>query len=368
MLDADKIANSGARTTKLYVPGKSPKDIMRELGIEHSIKMSSNENPLGTSTKALKAYAECGTVVNMYPDADSLDLSEKIARRLGCSVKEVTLGAGVDGVLYNLAMALIDQNDEAVLPELTFPVYETTVRVMRGKPVKVPMKGLRIDLDALRDAVTPATKILFLCNPNNPTGDVLPPEDVKAFLKDLPENLITVVDEAYIEFTPEEFVPPCVDMFNRGMKNLVILRTFSKLYGLAGLRVGYGVCDETVVTLIKRIKPPFNVSVPAQAAALAALDDEAFGARTVRECNEGKEYIYRELDELGLSYVRSGTNFILIDTCRETGVVEALMHRGVIVRSAAGYGKPSWIRVTVGTADDNRRFIAALKSVLRENG
>ena len=365
-MDINKLANPGALRTKVYVPGKSKQEVARELGLKEIIKMASNESALGASPRAKEAYAALTDELNVYPDAVSRDLRKKLSEKLGCSADEITISNGADGVIYNLGMAIIKEGDEAIIPEVTFPLYETIVKVMRGTPIYTGMNGYRIDLKKIEEAITDNTKVIFLCNPNNPTGDAQEREAVRSFLSRVPEHILVVVDEAYIDFTSPETDPETIDLFNGGMKNLFILRSFSKIYGLAGVRIGYGIGHEDIITLIHQIKPPFNVSIVGEQVALAALDDRDYVTATLKEMGEEKQKFYNTFEDLGLDYVKSHTNFILFDTGRDAkSIFDEILKRGVIVRPCNGFGLPTSIRVTIGTPKENDTFLSILKEVLK---
>ncbi len=367
VVDIEKIANSGILGIKPYVPGKSRKQVEREINLPEIYKMASNENPRGGSTKARKVYRDLEKSLHIYPEIYNPDLMAKFAQRLSCSPENITTGNGGDGVIYNSGMAFIEQGDEAIIPEITFSVYETIVRIMRGKPVFSPMKGHSIDLDDMFGRITDRTKIIYICNPNNPTGEALAPDKLKAFIEKVPENIIIFLDEAYIEFTEEKYNIDSVSMIKNGRSNLFVLRTFSKVYGLAGLRIGYGISSPELISLVNRVKPPFDVSVIAENAALAALDDEEFYTRTVADTSMEKQYYYGELDKMGLFYYRSQTNYILIDTKKDSLLVaEMLMRKGIIVRPAKSYNFPTCIRVTIGERKENSLFFDYFKKVLGE--
>lgn len=360
-----RIANKGTSAIKKYVPGKSNKEAQAELGIPHMIKLASNENAFGASPNSIQAIQEMADQIHVYPDSQSREIRFSLAEQLGVQLGEITAGNGADGVIYNLGMAVIDQGDEVILPRITFPIYETISRVMRGIPVYSEMRDLRIDLADIARKISDRTKVVFLCNPNNPTGDALPPEEVKAFLASVPEHVLVVLDEAYIDFTEAQARLDSVGVFRGGMSNLFILRSFSKIYGLAGLRFGYGIADRDLVSLINLVKPPFNVSILAEQAAIAALEDQEFVSRTVEGCSEEKRFFYRQLDAMGLDYVRSQTNFILIDTGRDAQeVFQTVLRQGVIVRAATLYSLPTHIRVTIGQRAENERFFEALRAAL----
>ncbi len=366
-MELSRIANSGTTAIRKYVPGKSVKEAQAELGLSSLIKLASNENAYGPSPRAMRRLAALAGEIHVYPDAQNREIRQALAARLGVEAAQVVTGNGADGVIYNLGMAIIDQGDQIVLPRITFPIYETITRVMRGSPVVSEMNGYRIDLADIRRRITGKTKAIFLCNPNNPTGDALPREGLEAFLSEVPPTILVMLDEAYADFTEPEVRPSSVELFKGGMTNLFILRSFSKTYGVAGLRFGYGVGDAELVALMNRIKPPFDVSLVAEQAALEALEDTEFVRRAVEGCFTEKRYFYQELSALGLSYVRSHTNFVLIDTGRDAmQVFQAMLRRGVIVRPAASYSLPACIRVTLGRHEENERFFAAFREVLQE--
>jgi len=341
--------------------------VERELGLKDIIKLASNENPDGSSPFAGEALKGLAGKVNIYPEQVSTDLRRKLAEMTGCAEEEITVGNGADGVIFNLGMAVIDQGDEVIIPEVTFPVYETITRVMRGEVVYSIVRELRIELPDILARITPNTKVIFLCNPNNPTGDALPPRELTAFLRQVPEEVLIVIDEAYIDFTDKSLNPGSIEMFKGGLNNLFIIRTLSKAYGLAGIRVGYGIGATELVSLVNQVKPPFDVSLVAEVAGRAALADTAFLEATLAHSIKEKSYFYRELDKLKLKYVTSHTNFVLIDTNFDsTDIFERLLSRGVIVRSAKGYGLPNCIRVTLGSRKENVRFFRALEEALQE--
>ena len=366
-INIEKLANSGALRTKKYIPGKSKQEVERELGLKDIIKLASNENPHGSSPFAGEALKGLVGKVNIYPDKVSTNLRRKLAELTGCTEEEITVGNGADGVIFNLGMAVIDQGDEVIIPEVTFPVYETITLIMRGKVVYSMVRDLRIDLPDILARITLKTKAIFLCNPNNPTGDALPPRELTAFLRQVPEEVLIVLDEAYIDFTEKSLNPGSIEIFKGGLNNLFIIRTLSKAYGLAGIRVGYGIGAIELVSLVNQVKPPFDVSLIAEVAGRAALADTAFLQATLTDSIEEKSYFYRELDKLKLKYITSHTNFVLIDTGFDANdIFERLLLRGVIVRSAKGYNLPTCIRVTLGRHEENVRFFEALGEALEE--
>ena len=362
-----RFANPGALGARKDVPGKSVKEAMSELGLKEVIKMASNENPFGSSTKAQACLAELAAELHVYPDAMNEALRGRLSEKLDVPREMLTVGNGADGVIYNLGMAVLDQGDETLIPRISYPIYESIIRVMRATITRTAMKGLRIDLEDLARRITPRTKAIFLCNPNNPTGDALPRAELLAFLQSLPPTVLAVLDEAYIDFADPEFRPGAVALVKRGMRNLFVLRTFSKLYGLAGLRVGFGVGDPQVIELIQRIKPPFGVSAVAERLAVAALEDTEFAWKTLEDCAREKRYFSAELGRLGLDYEPSHTNFLLVDTRRDClEVFQRLLSRGLIVRPARQYGLPTCVRITVSRHHENVRLFQELPAVLAE--
>jgi histidinol-phosphate aminotransferase len=360
-----RIANKGTSAIKKYVPGKSVKEAQAELGISRMIKLASNENAFGASPVSVRAVRGMADQIHVYPDSQNREIRSRLAEQLGVQAAQITTGNGADGVIYNLGMAVIDQGDEVIIPRITFPIYETISRVMRGIPVFTGMKALRIDLRDIESRIGERTKVIFLCNPNNPTGDALPRDELKGFLNEVPDHVLVVLDEAYIDFAEADARLDSVGLFRGGISNLFILRSFSKIYGLAGLRFGYGIGNAELVALINLIKPPFGVSILAEQAAVDALGDREFVRRTVEGCAEQRRYFYRELESLGLDYVHSHTNFLLIDTGRAAQkLFQGLLRRGVIVRAGTLYGLPNHIRVTIGQHEENERFFEALRAVL----
>lgn len=347
-----------------YVPGKPIEELEREYGIRNSIKLASNENPLGPSPMALKAIQESMGKLHRYPDGSGYYFVRKLAEKLGVSPANIVLGNGSDEVIGMLTRVFLQPGDEAILPQPSFLMYDISVRCDGATPIYVPLESLSIDLDSIKEGITPKTRMIFLCNPNNPTGTILKKKAFEHFLADVPRDIIVVLDEAYIEFVRD---PDCVrglDYLNSGQP-VVTLRTFSKIYGLAGLRIGYGVMPEKMAGLLNRIRMPFNANSLAQAGAAAALDDYEFFQKTLRTIHEGLDFLYRELERIGLRYFPTQTNFFLIDVKKNAGdVFELMLKQGVIVRSMISYGFPEYIRVNVGTHEENMRFIKAIENII----
>jgi histidinol-phosphate aminotransferase len=351
-----------------YVPGKPMEELQRETGSQQIIKLASNENPLGPSPLALKAVADALTRIHRYPDSRGHNLVEKLSHRLGVESKYVVLGNGTDDLIMMLTHALLQPGDEAVAARPSFLMYDIMVRATGATFVAVPLNRHTIDLAGFSEKITTRTRLIFVCNPNNPTGTVVAKKDFERFLSDVPSNIVVVMDEAYVEFVRDESAPNGMDYFEPD-RPLVVLRTFSKAYGLAGLRIGYGVMPEEISNLLHRVRLPFNTNMLGQLAANAALDDHAFLEKSIRLTHEGLDFLYASLDSLkdrlGISYFPTQTNFLLIDVQRDADkVYQDLLGLGVIVRSMAAYDYPTYIRVNIGLPEENKFLIEALRRVL----
>lgn len=357
--------NTGVKNIKPYVPGKSVQEVLRSTGM-FVVKMASNENALGPSPKAVEAIRSSLEKVHQYPEVSSPELTERLSRRFGLTKEQVIVGNGSDSLIYTLAMCLINENDEVIIPEITFPLYATITNIMRGQTVISRMNGYSIDLKDILEQITDRTRMIWLCNPNNPTGTLTAAGEFCEFMDQVPDSVMVVHDEVYAEFADSSLFPETLRMVREGRSNLFVLRSFSKLYGLAGIRVGYGMGPEALVRIMYGVRPPFDVSVLAQAAAEAAVQDETFVRETLKMTAAGKQYLYAALDDLGIEYVPSHTNFLLIDTKKDDiHVCDDLLKGGFIARPSKHYRLPGRIRVTVGRDQDNRRFIEVLKSVLK---
>ena len=351
-----------------YVPGKPIEELEREYGIADSIKLASNENPLGPSPKAVEAIQKAAGGLHRYPDAGGHDLIARLSEKLDVSPKHIVIGNGSDDLIGLLAKAFLRPGDEAIMPRPSFLMYDIAVKSVGATSVFVPLKNLAIDLAQMRAAITPNTRMMFICNPNNPSGTVVLEKELESFIKSIPEDIIIVVDEAYIEFATD---PKCVTAVRYAKTDfpVITLRTFSKLYGLAGLRVGYGIMPEQIADLVHRVRDPFNVGILGQAGALAALDDQAYVEKTLALVHDGLDYLFDGLDKLKVPYFPTQTNFFLIDVKKSADAVyEEMLKLGVIVRSMTSYDFPEYIRVTVGTEKENERFLGALARVLSVDG
>ncbi len=342
-----------------YEPGKPIEELERELGIEGSIKLASNENPLGPSPRALAAIRAAAAGVHRYPDGASFALRAKLAARLGVEPAQLVFGCGADELLELVAKAFLGPGDEAVFAWPSFAMYPIVVQGMGAAAVRVPLDAELVhDLPALARAVTARTRVVLVCNPNNPTGTSVGAAAFDAFVAGLPEDVVLLVDEAYREFAQRDDFPDALAWVARRPATLVV-RTFSKLYGLAGARVGYGVAGRELAGYQERARHPFNLNVLAEAAAVAALDDREHVERTLATVHEGLRFLSRELRALGLEVWPSDANFLLVRA--GAGAYESLLGQGVIVRPLAGFGLPEHVRVTVGTKEENERLVAALR-------
>jgi histidinol-phosphate aminotransferase len=343
-----------------YVPGKPIEELQRELGLSRVIKLASNENPLGPSPKALAVLADAAKTLHRYPDGGAFRLRTALADRWKVSLDQVIPGNGSDEIIGMLARAFLSPGDEAVMADNTFVIYKMEVTAAHGTPVVVPLKDGRHDLAAMARAITPHTRLLFVCNPNNPTGTMVTAPEVDALMAQVPDHVIVVFDEAYCEYARDPQFPDSLGWVRRG-RHAIALRTFSKIYGLAGLRIGYGVTTAEIAGYLNRVRPPFNANSLAQRAALAALGDEEHVARS-RAMNQAEMAGVRAgLAALGLQPLPSEANFLYFDAGRDgRALFEALLREGVIVRHIEG----NCVRVTIGLPEENRQFLQALKQVL----
>jgi len=360
----ESLANEHILGIAPYEPGKPIEELERELMIHNPIKLASNENPLPPSARVQKAIIAALSSLDRYPDGSGFYLRQALAKKHGVMPDQVVLGNGSNELIELLVRSFLRPGDEAVMPHPSFVVYPMIVQAAGGVRVMVMLKDFRLDLDAMARAITPMTKIVFVANPNNPTATIVTRDEVEHFMSRVPERTIVVFDEAYIEFAMGPDFPDTLSYVKQGRK-LVVLRTFSKAASLAGLRVGYGIADADAVALMNRIRQPFNVNSLAQVAALAALDDEAHTLECVRMIEAGRHFLYDEFKRIGLQYVPSRANFILVDVGRNAAdIYQKLLHQGVIVRPMTPFGLETALRITVGTPEENRTLVKALRVVL----
>lgn len=352
------------RTLVPYEPGKPIEEVEREYGIANSIKLASNENPLGPSPKALAAIRAKLDDLNLYPDGDCFYLKSGLAEKLGVAPEQLIFGNGSNEIIELAVRAFLRPGDHAVMARQAFVVYQLIVQAVGGKSVQVPLREYTHDLTAIAAAVTADTKMVFLANPNNPTGTIYRRAEWEQFLAKVPQDVLLIVDEAYFEYVQDPGYPDSLK-YQSDSRPMLTLRTFSKLYGLAGLRVGYGVGPREIIAMMQRVRQPFNVNAPAQWAALAALGDGDHVQRSLAVNREGLEFLAGEFKKLGLEFVPSHGNFVLVRVGKGQEVFKQLLSQGVIVRPMGGYQFPEHVRVTVGTMDENRKFVGALEKVIK---
>jgi histidinol-phosphate aminotransferase len=365
-LRAEKLARKGILKIESYIPGKSIEDAQKELGDKKWIKLASNENLLGPSPKALAAIREELPTIHLYPEGPATFLRQALAEKFNLPERMVVISNGADNLILMIANAFVNEMDEVVMGDPTFSVYTNVTQIMGGMPVKVRLKDFTHDLDTMLKKVTRKTKLVFICNPNNPTGTTVSIKAFDYFLTKLPERIIVILDEAYGDFAEDPFYPNGLDYVKK-KSQLIVLRTFSKVYGLAGLRIGFALGREDLVDCLYQVRDPFPVHRLAQVAAVAALNDEDHSIKSIQLVYEGKRFLYKELSRMGLSYVPSQANFIFIDFEKDSGeIFQALLREGIIIRPGRIWGYPTFARVTIGKMEDNRRFIKALKKVMGE--
>jgi histidinol-phosphate aminotransferase len=353
------------RDIKPYQPGKPIEELKRQRGLSEIIKLASNENPLGPSPKAVEAIRSAAEEVCLYPDGGGFYLKRALAKKVGVAPHQIILGNGSVEIIELVLKTFVDPGEKVVSSQYAFAMYTIATRVVGGVNVVVPAKRLGHDLPAMAEAVGPETKAVFIANPNNPTGTMASAREFEEFMASIPSDVVVVYDQAYFEYVDRPDYPDAVAYVRDG-RNIIVLRTFSKAYGLAGLRIGYGIARPGLIVLVNQVRSPFNTTRLAQLAAIAALDDDDHVRRTAALTREGREQLLSGLGELGLTAHPSEGNFVLFQADGRGGeVCDALEARGVIVRPMRGYGLPDHIRVTVGTSEQNDVFLAALAEVLQ---
>ena len=357
--------NTNLQAVPVYQPGRPIEEVARELGLPAAeiIKLASNENPLGPSRMALAAMRKALALVNLYPDGNAYYLKQKLAAKLDVTPANLILGNGSNEVIEFVGHAVVSPGVEVVVSQYCFAVYPIVNAMFGGKLVVVPAKDYGHDLDAMLAAITPNTRVVFVANPNNPTGTTASREALARFVAAVPENVVLALDEAYIEFLPEAL--DLLPEIRSGRKpNLLLMRTFSKIYGLAGLRLGYGIGHPDLIAELEKVRQPFNINAVAQAGALAALEDTAHADKTRRLNSRGLKFYARAFRKLGLEFIPSSANFILVRVGEGQRVFNEMQRLGVIVRPMAGYQLPEWVRISIGTPKENKRCLEALKSAL----
>ncbi len=365
------VAPAHIKDIQPYVPGKPIEDLVRELGLDPAtvVKLASNENPLGMSSAAKQAIEASLAGLERYPDPGGYHLKQAISQRFDVPADWITIGNGSNDILELAGMALLEPGFSAVYSQYAFVVYRLATQARGAQHIVVPAREFGHDLDGMLEAIAPNTRLVFIANPNNPTGTFLSNEAVTRFLASVEQRhgtaVTVVLDEAYNEYLPVSDRVDSIALVKR-FANLVVSRSFSKAYGLAGLRVGYGITQPTLTQLMARVRQPFNVNTLAQAAATAALFDDAFLAKSAAVNDAGKRHLLSALDQMGLTYVPSFANFVLVKFDDAPGINQALLKRGVIVRPVPSDGLPDWLRVSIGLEHENARFIEALKAILAE--
>ena len=363
MSDIWDFANQQLKDLVAYEPGKPIEEVARERGLkpEDIIKLASNENPLGPSPKAIEAMQQAVKEVHIYPDGGSYKLRQALAAKFDLEMGNIILGCGSNEVIEFIGHAFLKEGDNVITAEHAFLVYKLMAKVFGAGTIEVPDPGYVHDLDAMAAAVTPRTKEIFIANPNNPTGTLVSQEQIDRFMDKVPEHVVVVFDEAYYEFLDN---PPDTLKYVREGRNVVVLRTFSKIQGLAGTRVGYGIAKKELIEVLQRTRQPFNINSIAQAGALAGLLDDEHQQKTKQITDEGRAYLQAQFAEMGLEYVPSYANFVIVKVGDGNAVFKAMMDKGVIVRAMAAYKLPAWVRISVGTMEQNVRCIEVLKQVL----
>jgi len=347
-----------------YTPGKPVEELERELEIKNAVKIASNENPLGPSPLAVKAVEEAIPNLNRYPDGDAFYLKEKLSSKLGISPETLIFGNGSNDVIDIAARTFMKPGDEAIFGEYAFIVYPIVTQAVGAKGVISPMPNYTHDLRDMYSRITEKSKIIFIANPNNPTGTIVKRAEFEWFLDKVPEDILVLMDEAYFEYVEDKDYPNSLEYHNSG-KSIITVRTFSKIYGLAGLRLGYGIAPQEIISNMQRIRQPFNVNSLSQAGAMAAIDDKEHIDKTINVNREGLIYVTQELEKLGIPYDPSFTNFVLIDLGDDPlPVYNSLLKEGVIVRPVIGYGLKTHLRVSIGLPEENEKFIRGIKKVL----
>ena len=370
-MNFDPNSNAAPGITQIapYVPGRTIDEVAREFGLTDIIKLASNENPLGVSPKAAAAMRAVIDRSHLYPEITNPLLQDALGRANAVPPECVLTGNGADSVLYAAALAFLRPGDEVLVPQITFDLYRMVALTKGAVVTEVPMPDLELAAEAIVERITPRTRIVFICNPNNPTGALFPRSAMEQLLAALPDRVVLVHDEVYREFAAADAFPDLVSRVTAGQGNLILVRSMAKAYGLAGVRFGYGIMAPATAALLHRVRPPFDTSILAQAAALGALDDVEFLKRTLALNRRGKRQLYAACARLGLTAVPSHANFVLVDVGRDArDLAQALLQQGVIVRTPRHPALAHYVRVSIGTEAQIRRFVAALEATLAGSG
>lgn len=348
-----------------YVAGKPISELKRELGIKEVVKLASNENPLGCSKKVKDALINLVDNTYLYPDSSSYELKKVLGEKLGVKTSQIFCGAGSDSLIKVICNTLLNKGDESIMGEITFPRYEANTKLMGAKVVKIPMKELYLDIEIMVDSITSKSKIIWFCNPNNPTGNIFTEKQFIKVLYKIPKSVYIVMDEAYAEYVTNSEYPNSIKFLDE-FPNMIILKTFSKAYGLAALRVGYGIANEGLVEYFQKVINPFEVNLYAQVAALEALKDDSFLKKVKQYNKEQREYIINEFNNIGLVTIDSQANFIMVKVeCDDKDLFDYLLKKGYIVRPGYLLGIPKWLRISIGKEKDNKELIKLVKEYLK---
>lgn len=359
-------AKKHLRSIAVYKPGKPIEELKRELGLKEAVKLASNENALPPSSGVISSIIRAAKNLNRYPDSGSYYLKKELALRFKLKPSNFIIGNGSDEIITFAIRTFLKKGDEVIIAKPTFLIYGIAAGIENVSIKYVPLKELRYDLDAIKKAVTNKTKLIFIANPDNPTGTYTTGEEVDKFMSSLRKDVIVFFDEAYYEFAQEFNDYPKTVKFLKKDRNVIITRSFSKAYSLAGLRIGYGIACPGIIESMNKVRDPFNVNSLAQAGAMAALEDNSFLLKTRRLVKDGKKFLYNELALMGIRYVPSATNFILIDTGKRAEYIyNKLLRKGIIIRNMKAWGLNGFLRVTVGTQKENRKFIKRLSEIMR---
>lgn len=356
------LANPQLRDLAVYEPGKPIEETAREFGIDPAeiVKLASNENPLGASPKAIQAMRAAMENAHLYPDGSGFHLCNAIAAKLGLQPENVILGNGSNEIIEFLGHAFLNPGDDVVTCQYAFIVYKLLATAFGVHAIETPSPDYQQNLDATLEAITPKTRLIFIPNPNNPTGTLIFQSAIDDFMSQVPDSILVIFDEAYFEFLDD---PPETLRYVRERRNVVVLRTFSKIHGLAGLRIGYAVAPSEIIEVLHKTRQPFNVNSIALTGALAALDDEGHLRETKRVVDEGRAYLQEQFAEMRMRFVPAVANFVMVNVGDGGAVFEELLKRKIIVRPLKGYGLSDWVRISVGTMEENRKLIAALREV-----
>jgi len=347
-----------------HIPAKSFDEVKKEFGLDNIIKLFANENNMGCSPLVQTAIEESIKDLAPYPDGYCTKLRAKLAEKYNLKQEQLIFGNGSFELLSLMAQAFINPGEESIIPEPSFGWYKVVTLAMDGVIVSLPLKDHVINLEEIKDNITSKTKIIWICNPNNPTGTIIVKDNLNKFLKEVPSDVIVILDEAYFDFVYSRDYPDSVKLLH-SYSNLIILRTFSKVYGLASMRIGYGIANSEIINYLNKIRMPVNVNTLAQVAALASLNDETFKKACIENNSKGKEYFYESFKELNLEYIPTQGNFIMVNVEKDSvAVFNEILKRGICVRAGTEFGMPTWLRVTIGRPEENELFVRKLKEVL----